>query len=207
MRVGGAKITTILFLLAFVITPPALLNAQEVALSGTVTDSTDAVLPGATVTALHVDSGNNFIVVTDELGRFRIPAMRTGNYNVTVELSGFATVTRQGIEMLVGQRPVMNFKLTVSSLKEAITVIAESPLVETTQSKLGGNIDPRQLSELPVNGRNWMDLTMLAPGSRANDVRESPFGTHAGAVPAECRRPAGEQHDGLRALGPAEIQP
>lgn len=153
---------------------------QEIVLSGTVTDATDAVLPGATVTATHVDSGNTFVAVADQSGQYRIGAMRPGVYRVSVELSGFSTVTRENLELLVGQRVAVNFRLTVSSLQETVTVTGQSPLVDVTQSKLGGNVDSRQLSELPVNGRNWLDLTMLAPGSRVNAVGEAPIGTHAG---------------------------
>jgi hypothetical protein len=156
------------------------LRAQEIALTGVVTDTTDAVLPGATVVATHVDTGNTFVSVTDTSGQYRIGAMRPGVYRITVELGGFSTLSRENMELLVGQRAVANFKLTLSSLEETVTVSGESPLVDVTQSKLGGNVDSRQVSELPVNGRNWLDLTMLAPGSRANAVGEAPIGTHAG---------------------------
>jgi hypothetical protein len=159
---------------------PSVVRAQEVALSGTVTDSTDAVLPGVTVTAVHVDSGNKFTAVTDASGQYRIAAMRAGVYQVTAELAGFTTVIRENAELLVGQRGVLNLRMTISTVTESLTVTGAAPLVDLTQSKLGGNIDPRQLSDLPVNGRNWMALTMLAPGSRTNAVTESPFGTHAG---------------------------
>ena len=166
--------------MALLVSVPVSVRAQEIRLSGTVTDATDAVLPGATVTALHVSSGNTFVAITDGEGLFRIGAMRPGVYNVNVELSGFTRVARENLELLVGQRATANFRLRLSSLEETVTVTGASPLVDVTQSKLGGNIDSRQLSELPVNGRNWLDLTVLAPGSRTNAVTESPFGTHAG---------------------------
>jgi hypothetical protein len=134
-------------------------------------------LPGATVTALHVDSGNVFVAVADAGGEYRIGSMRPGVYKVTAELGGFSTVVRENLELLVGQRATVNFKLSLSSVSETITVTGASPLVDVVQSKLGGNVDSRQLSELPVNGRNWMDLTMLAPGSNANAVGESPIAT------------------------------
>ena len=86
------------------------------------TDSTDAVLPGATVAAVHVDTGGTFAAVTDPAGQYRIGAMRPGIYNVTVQLNGFSTVTRERFELLVGQRATMNFKLTLSSVAESVTV-------------------------------------------------------------------------------------
>ena len=77
-------------------------------------------------------------------------------------------LTRSGLELLVGQQAVANLQLAPSTVQESVTVTGEAPLLDVTSSSLGGNIDPRQVSEMPVNGRNWQDLAMLAPGSRAN---------------------------------------
>src|SRR6186713_2761570 len=81
---------------------PAVGYGQEAVLTGTVTDSTGGVLPGVTVTAFHGATGNRFFAVTDERGVYRIPA-RVGGYQITAELAGFATVTRDGVQLLVGQ--------------------------------------------------------------------------------------------------------
>ena len=145
---------------------PVMGYAQEAALSGTVTDSTGGVLPGVTVTALHEATGNTFVAVTDGRGAFRLP-VRTGAIRVTVELTGFATVTR-GVELLLGQTAVVNLQMAPSTVQESVTVTGEAPLIDVTSSTMSGNIDPRQMQELPVNGRNWQDLSLLAPGSRAN---------------------------------------
>ena len=170
--VTRAALAVLLLVLA-----PSLVRAQEISVSGVVTDTTDAVLPGATVTALHVESGNTFVAVADATGEYRIGPLRPGLYRVTAELQSFSTVVRENLELLVGQRGTVNFKLSLSSVNETVTVTGASPLVDVVQSKLGGNVDSRQLSELPVNGRNWMDLTMLAPGSNANAVGETPVAT------------------------------
>jgi hypothetical protein len=146
--------------------------AQEAGLSGTVADSTGAVLPGATVTAVHEASGNTFVAVTDATGAFRL-ALRTGDYRVTAELSGFASVTRR-LELAVGQQAVANLQLSILGVQESLTVTGDAPLLDITQSKVAGNIDTRQMQELPVNGRNWLQLTMLAPGSRTNAVQDAP---------------------------------
>ena len=142
--------------------------AQEATVSGTVTDATGGVLPGVTVTALHEASGNTFVAVTDERGVYRIP-VRAGVYRITVELAGFTTITRSGLELLVGQQAQANLQMTPSGVQESVTVTGEAPLLETTSSTLSGNIDPRQMQELPLNGRNWMDLALLAPGSKRNE--------------------------------------
>jgi carboxypeptidase family protein/TonB-dependent receptor-like protein len=141
--------------------------SQEATLSGTVTDATGGVLPGATVKAVNQSSGNTFEAVTDARGAYRIPA-RVGDYVITAQLTGFTTVTRRGVELLVGQTAVINLQLTVAGGTETITVTGESPLVNTATSSLGVTIDPRQVAELPSQGRNWMSLALLAPGNRTN---------------------------------------
>src|SRR5687767_12867129 len=86
---------------------PTVASAQEAVLTGTITDSTGAVLPGVTVNALHEATGNRFSAVTDERGMYRIPS-RVGAYALTAELSGFSTVQRTGVQLLVGQTAVVN---------------------------------------------------------------------------------------------------
>ncbi len=155
-----------LALVCLIVALPALAWAQEAALSGTVTDATGGVLPGVTITAVHRSSGNIFAAVTDEKGAFRIP-VRTGEFKVTAELPGFATITRN-LVLLVGQTGVVNVQMVPASLEESITVSGAAPLVDTTSSALGGNVDTRQMRDLPLNGRNFVDLAMLSPGSRQN---------------------------------------
>ena len=171
------------------------------------TDTTGGVLPGVTITAIHVESGNTYTAVTDERGTYRIP-LRTGVYKITAELSGFATLTRTGLELLVGQQAVVNLQMQPSTVQESVTVTAEAPLVNTTNSSIGGNVDTRQLSELPVNGRNWVDLTMLAPGSpRQLGLRnaDGPEREQFGRLSAQRRRPAGDAGSGV-GLRPAPLE-
>ena len=144
---------------------PVLAHAQEAAFVGTVTDTTGSVLPGVTVTAVHAATGNVFETVTDGTGAYRLP-VRVGGYRLTAQLPGFATVVQEGLGLLVGQEATVNLQLAVSGLAESVTVTGEAPLVDVTASAASGNIDSRQLSEIPVQGRDWQDLTMLAPGSR-----------------------------------------
>jgi carboxypeptidase family protein/TonB-dependent receptor-like protein len=157
-----------LLVLGMIVALPSVGYAQDSVMTGTVTDSTGAVLPGVTVTATNVDSGNTFVAVTDERGNFRLP-VRIGNFRITAELTGFSTVNRTA-QMLVGQTSVVNFQMAPSTLQETVTVTGETPLVNTATSSVGANIDPRQMSELPLNGRNWMDLSLLAPGARRNEA-------------------------------------
>src|ERR1041385_8313925 len=161
-----------LILLGALLALPALAFAQEATVTGTITDSTGGVLPGVSVVAVNEASGNQFESVTDARGVYRIPA-RVGTYRVTATLTGFSTVNRQGISLLVGQTATINLQMAPSTLQETVTVTGEAPLIETTTSKLGGNIDPKQVQELPVQGRNWMALALLAPGSRTSSSNAS----------------------------------
>jgi hypothetical protein len=166
-----SRLVTSLFLVAIaaLLMLPAAAHAQEAVLSGSVTDSTGSVLPGAVVKAVHEASGNTFEAVTDARGLYRIAA-RSGAYVITAQLTGFVTVTRRGVEVLVGQTVAINLQMTVGGVSESLTVTAESPLVNTVTSNLGGNVDPRQVQELPVAQRNWMGLALLAPGSRTTST-------------------------------------
>jgi hypothetical protein len=147
--------------------------AQEAVLTGTITDSTGAVLPGVTMQATQEATGNNFESVTDGSGVYRIPA-RIGTYKITAQLPGFNSVARAGIELQVGQTITINLQMSPSSLQETVTVTGEAPLIETQSSELGGNIDPRQVQDLPTAGRNWMSLALLAPGNRTNAQGSTP---------------------------------
>jgi len=151
---------------------PLLAHAQDTSvtafISGRIVDATGGVLPGVTVRAVHDATGNAFETVTDGLGAYRI-AVRTGVFRVTAELQGFNAMNRE-VEVLLGQTAVINLQMAPAGVAETLTVTGEAPLIETTTSTLGGNVDPRQVQELPVYGRNWINLSLLAPGSRTAPV-------------------------------------
>src|ERR1700741_2621719 len=144
---------------------PVAAFAQDAVLTGTVTDATGAVLPGVTVTASNEATGNKFVGVTDERGIYRMP-VRVGMYQVTAELQGFSTAMRAGVNLLVGQTASLNMQMAPSTVQETVTVTGEAPLIDLKNSAIGGTVDPKQVQELPVNGRNWMALALVAPGSR-----------------------------------------
>jgi len=152
---------------------PLAAHAQDATLNGSVRDNTGAVLPGVTVTATHEAAGTTFVSVTDERGLYRVP-VRAGVYRISAELPGFTTVLRPGVELLLGRQVTLDLELAVSGVQETVTVTGEAPLIDTTSSNIASNIDPRQMQDLPLNGRNWMDLTLLSPGSRTNSATEIP---------------------------------
>jgi hypothetical protein len=168
----GSRIVGRFIVVCTILILPIMAHAQEEAVvSGRVTDSTGGVLPGVTVRAVHEATGNSFEVVTDDLGAFRMP-VRVGAFRVTAELQGFNTMTRT-VELLLGQTAVVNLQMAPAGVTESLTVTGEAPLIDTTTSALAANIDPRQMAELPTYGRNWIGLSMLAPGARTVPVASS----------------------------------
>ena len=159
--------------LAFLLAFAGIAFAQEAALTGTISDQTGAVLPGVTVTAVNEQTGNTFPTVTDGRGIYRIPA-RVGQYTITAELQGFNKVTRAGVSLLVGQTATINMQMSPSALQETVTVTGEAPLIETQSSEIAGNIDPRQMQDLPIQGRDWTSLALLAPGNRTTQMGDTP---------------------------------
>ena len=157
-----------LLVLAAFVAWPAASHAQEATLTGTVVDSTGGVLPGVPVIAVHTATGNVFEGISDGSGEFRM-LIRAGVYEVTAALPGFQTVTITGLQVALGAIVESELMLAPASLEETVTVTGEAPLIDTTASTVGANIDPEQMAELPINGRNWMDLALLTPGARRNE--------------------------------------
>jgi hypothetical protein len=148
--------------------------AQDASLIGNVVDGTKAALPGATITATMIDTGRANTTVTDERGEYRLRGLAPGRYRVQAELSGFSTVVVPDIELLVGQNRSLPFAMQVASLSETLTVTGEAPLVDVSSTQVSGNVDRRQMEELPLQGRNWMELAMQVKGITANAVDTTP---------------------------------
>ncbi len=147
--------------------------AQQATVSGSVTDDTKASLPGATVTATNIESGVQTVAITDAGGMFRLQ-LQAGQYRIFAEMSGFSKTTLERVELLVGQNATIPFQLKVAQLSETLTVTAESPLVDISTSQVAGNVDRRQMESLPLQGRNWMELSKMVKGITANDVTNRP---------------------------------
>ncbi len=159
----------LLVLIAFASVPsPGRAQVAQAELRGTVVDQGGGVLPGATITATHVDTGTARTTITSATGAYVMPALPIGVYNVTAELAGFTTVSKQGIRLSVGEAASLDFTLKVATIAETITVQGEAPLVDTKKSELAGSVEQRQVENLPVNGRDWLGLVALVPGARGN---------------------------------------
>jgi hypothetical protein len=133
-------------------------------ISGTVNDSSGAVLPGVTVVVLNQDTGISRTVQTGADGHYSAPSLTLGNYRVTGTREGFQTEVRTGIVLTVGQEEVVNLSLTVGAVAQTVQVTSQAPLVESTTASLGSLVDDRTIRELPLNGRSYDQLALLQPG-------------------------------------------
>src|SRR2546427_301694 len=137
---------------------------------GVVKDSSGAVIPGASVTITNIDTSLTRTGASTEDGSYRFPALPVGHYRLEVTKEGFSSLTRTGITLEVGQDARIELILEVGSQGKTVTVAAEAPLVKTSKSTLGGVGDEAQFSDLPLNGRNLIALTLMQPGATQTSV-------------------------------------
>src|SRR4029453_9803469 len=156
----------LLFALACFCLSPGVARSQDPAATilGIVTDSSGSVLPGVSVTIKRVDTAQTRTMTSDEGGRYRVPLLSPGRYEVTAQLSGFQTVVRSGVTLTVGQEALVNIQMPIGNIAESVTVQAAAPLVETTTSSLSHVVNEQQLGALPLNGRDFSQLVLLQPG-------------------------------------------
>jgi hypothetical protein len=156
--------TTAIIALILVIAARVHAQGGRSEINGTVVDQSQAVLPGTTVTVVHVDTGVERVVVTGPDGRFVIPTLTPGVYTVRTELSGFQPQTRENVRVSVGQEVTLDFTLGVGGLAEQVTVSAEAPTVEVTTTRVATHISNEEIDNLPSQGRNQLSLMQLVPG-------------------------------------------
>ncbi len=136
-------------------------------LQGIVTDNTGAVVPSATVTVRDSATGGARTVKTDAAGNYQVPALPPGRYDVEVIAPGFANTRTQGIVVQVGSTITNNIKLGISTAQQTIEVTAQAPVVDETGISVSQVIDQETVQEAPLNGRHFVDLGALIPGSVA----------------------------------------
>jgi Carboxypeptidase regulatory-like domain/TonB dependent receptor len=144
---------------------------------GNVKDSSGASIPGATVTVRNTDTNLTKTAMTEQDGSYRFPELAVGHYEMKAEAAGFRTENRTGMTLEVTQTGVINFALQVGSTTQQVTVSSEIPLVNTQDSTLGGTVNEQQMSELPLNGRNYIDLALYKPGVNKDKNQRNSSGT------------------------------
>jgi hypothetical protein len=131
---------------------------------GTLTDPSGAVLVGATVTIKNVQAGTARTLKTDSLGRYRAPELQVGEYEVQAQMPGFQTGLYSGLRLAVGDDHLVNLSLVVGEAESIMEVRTDIPQLDSTSSTISSLIDQRQMRDLPLNGRNFEQLILLAPG-------------------------------------------
>src|SRR5579875_1624600 len=139
-------------------------QAGTASVSGRVTDTSGAAIPAATVTVKNTGTSVSSTTVTDGEGRYTVPDLGIGSYEIQVSKTGFQTSVRTGITLTVGSAPVIDLQLAVGQASQTVTVSAEASLVETTNASVSSLVNSTQMRELPLNGRNFEQLILLAPG-------------------------------------------
>jgi hypothetical protein len=144
---------------------PAAWAQVSSAISGKVEDPSGAAINAATVTVKSLETGAARTVATDGSGNYKILSLPVGPQEIKVEKSGFKTAVRLGINLVVEQEAVVNFRLEVGELNQVFTVTAEAPLVNTTTSSVSGLVTESQIKDIPLNGRSFDTLITLNPSA------------------------------------------
>jgi hypothetical protein len=135
------------------------------AIIGRVADASGGVVGDATVTVRNLETGATRVVTTDGAGSFRISLLPLGPQEVKAEKTGFKAAVRTGINLEVGQEAVVRLRLEIGEVTEIVTVLEESPIVNTTPNSVSGAVGERAVKELPLNGRSFDNLITLNPGA------------------------------------------
>lgn len=177
---GDSHIALCLILAILSVLPTSALRAQSITATviGTVTDTSGAAIPGAKIVATEVATNFTRSAVTDQKGNYDIPLLPIGTYQISAERDGFRKSVKQGITLTLGQKSGVNFTLAVGSVSQTVTVKARAPMTNAYTmglSVLKGNVE---VSNLPLRGRNYLDLLETVPG-----VVDRSYGASNGEFP------------------------
>ncbi len=138
-------------------------QSTNATVDGVVRDASGGLLPGVTVTVANKATGLSRVVVSGERGAYRAAELPPGDYTITMELAGFASIER-AVSLGLGANLTVNGDLALAAVQESVVVTSASPLIEVSQKSLETTISPAEVDDLPVRGRQFVDLALLAPG-------------------------------------------
>jgi outer membrane receptor protein involved in Fe transport len=165
-----------------------LARAQETvnyaSVSGRVTDPQGAVVPGAQVSARQTDTNVTAGTATDAEGRFRFPYLRVGAYEITAHLQGFRDSTRS-VRLTIGSAFDIPLALAVAGVDASVTVTGEAPVLEAARSQIAGTVPQTEVQNLPMNGRNFLDLALLIPGVSPTNTNSTQLFAETSGVPGQ----------------------
>jgi hypothetical protein len=166
MWVWAIARTALVAAIAIVLISPVGLRAQEVTgkILGTVVDTTGGAVPNAQITITNQDTGVVRTTVSGSDGLYNVPEVQAGTYSITTMAQGFSPLEVKDILVAVATDTRVDLKLTVGQISQGITVTEAAPVVDTTSSTVGALVNEQSVEDLPLNGRNWTDLTLMEPG-------------------------------------------
>jgi hypothetical protein len=168
-------------------------NVTSGSLSGRIEDSNGAVVGGANITATNIETSQRLTTSSDHEGRYRFPYLRIGTYDVRVEAAGFTTVNKQ-LTITIGQSLELPVTLDVAGVSAQVHIGSEVPLIETVRTQVTETIRPREIVDLPLNGRNYLDLALLVPGVSPTNTGSNQRFAETSAVPGQGISIAGQRN-------------
>src|SRR5208283_2664000 len=165
---------------------PLLYSQANGTLSGTVADKTGSVISGASVTIISQETGLTRETKTDGSGHYLIPLLPVAHYNIRVESQGFKTTEQKDVRLQVDEQREVDFALIPATVSSTVEVIADVVAVETSNPTLGQVITSEQVADLPLNGRNFVQLATLTPGT-TQSTNPNSFFTQAASSEAATR--------------------
>lgn len=172
------------FVCSLLLVCPTLYGQANGSFSGTVTDKTGSVVSGAKVTITSQGTGVTREATTDESGHYLVPLLPVATYTLHVQSSGFQAVEQKDVRLQVDESREVNFSLAPASVTENVEVSAAEVAVETTNATLGQVITSEQVADLPLNGRNFVQLATLTPGTTSSTSPNSFFASAASSEAA-----------------------
>src|SRR5688572_7677350 len=155
---------TAIVVLSLLCSAPGLAQQATGSIAGRVLDPQGSAVPGATITASNRQTGFVRSEVSDSAGLYRLAALPVAAYEMTVELPGFATMSRRDVDVSVAQTASVDFVLRIAGLEQVVTVTGGLPLVDVTSSSVGQGVDLERVQGLPLNGRQFANLAATLPG-------------------------------------------
>ena len=173
------------FLLTFLVVTGTLQHAwsQEVtaSITGTISDPSGAAVPGATVTATSVERGQNYTAETNDSGLYRIPQLPVGSYTLKIEKQGFAVATHPAFVLTLNQVARIDVAMRVGQASETVEVSGAAPIMETETTQVDTIMNAATNDNLPLASRNYVQLTLLAPGAVSTDPSSFNSGNNTGS--------------------------
>jgi hypothetical protein len=157
------SLSTAVAILALAMTAFGQASATAGAINGTVTDQAGASISGASIKARNLDTGLERSATTEESGRFELPLLPLGKYEVIVNANGFGELKQTGITLRVGDELDLKIELKASGTSEVVNVVEEAPIADPDKTEVATTIGQKSIQDLPINGRRWSSFVLLVP--------------------------------------------